>query len=565
MKNLTDTPRDFNIEEIFNDIYNNKDYTTSLKLNKNELNILFGLEELVTIKDSLNNICIVNQFLPTYSIISYDNFYKYYTMSKNTLDCVSYITNDYPTSSWFPANHSNFDGPDGTIVFRDDMPLTTLSDITSMKTTAIGDWNGNNGSYYDYYEENQLELLNIQSYTPKTDGYKIVNNNITLNTLNKLVNGTYWLNKYGSIYSDPLIHQIKQQPPYDFPKNVTKQEEEGVYFQYKQFNTKQIIKDHKLLEYEIEYIFNDTRQINTLQGYIFNLKTAMNLTFQMTESRYWYGVGRDYFKATTFLELNPNSINENNSLTYDYNNTYVDYRNFSTVYLYVTGFDPEINEQVPMGYRSLKGPDFVDLEKMVPLIPKKISKIKLKVQQKLQFTSTEIPDSTRIDMDINKDIKGIRYYNSGSSSDHGFQCNLGDVQFDRFCGVTKFVPGFNVSLVTNNNSQYHTTFDTRNFVKFKSMEGQLLSNASYTGREILKLRDYYPYIYNINLNDNILSFKINKYCYKNNDILSDEALDSVDVQFITYDYKNLTTIYDSTVISSTNITNFNNIAQIDVS
>jgi len=109
-----------------------------------------------------------------------------------------------------------------------------------------------------------------------------------------------------------------------------------------------------------------------------------------------------------------------------------------------------------------------------------------------------------------------------------------------------------------------TQYDTRNFNKFKPILTQIPFTTFISGRVILDKLNYYPYLYNMNVDSTTIEFDINNTCYKHSDILSYNSLESLDVQVFTYDYNNYEATDDATIVEQYHITNIGDRQSIEL-
>jgi len=131
------------------------------------------------------------------------------------------------------------------------------------------------------------------------------------------------------------------------------------------------------------------------------------------------------------------------------------------------------------------------------------------------------------------------------------------LQYKRCAACSKFLPGFNIDLLNNNKSVFHTQYDNKTFARFKDYEIVVPFTSFITERLFIKDNDYYPYLYDVNYNDNNLQFYVNSDSYKHSDILY-KGINNIDVLLVTYDYNNIIDYNDSTIIESYNYNNINN-------
>lgn len=575
MKNLTELPQSIKIKDIIND-YSASDYTTSLSLtHKSHIDLCISKKDIDSLSDTFINKCFVNRFIPHCTDTIYNNHYKYWSNINDSLVSYKYITNDYPVESWYPTPHTDSNiGPDGTISINDTNPVITLTQLNDL-TKAISRINGTYYTYRTYvniksvYEQN--DIVN------KQDVYNLINT-VTLYDHLNIFDPNYQYSKYGTSIAAKnevtlaTTMQVPNHLSYEYtmaPSILSLYSDENFYIYYREYDTKRIVVDNKLLKYELEYVFNTARQINTISGFLFNV-----INKGITQSAHASGTNDETQMAANECSINNNCLTLSTDITSTVNKNVYD-ENYSTVYLTVLGLDESLNEWVPMGYRSLRGPDVVELETMLPILPRKVKAIKLVVQEKLHHTPNDLPPDSTAVMGAFRDLKGLRFYSSQYINDiyYGitnsdmplFRANIGISQFNMLCGCSKFLPGFNVELTDSNINQYHTLYDTRNFVKFKAFETQAPSNLFINGMAILSSNDYYPYLYDVSYNGSLLSFKVNENHYKHSDVLSNSAIDSIDIQRFTYDYTDNVNINDSTVIDSTNITDISGIHYMDIS
>jgi hypothetical protein len=203
---------------------------------------------------------------------------------------------------------------------------------------------------------------------------------------------------------------------------------------------------------------------------------------------------------------------------------------------------------VPVGHRSLFSPDVIDLEKMLPIKPSYTSAIKLTITQKYSFDGVEVDNTSSLDDIVFKNVNGEllneKYAVNGITN---------TLQHKRCAACSKFLPGFNIDLLDDNKGSYHTQYDTRSFVRFKEYETMIPFTSFISERLFMKDNSYYPYLYNVNYDNNILRFYVNIDSYKHSDILY-KGISSTNVSLFTYDYNNIIDYNDSTIVESYNYT-----------
>lgn len=553
--------KNINIKNIVTDLKNNSDYTTTLEMvPTNELNLNFTINELEDALSTFNSVSMVSKLTPEQTEENYNNFYKYYNTYNNIISSIPIDNNEYPLTNWYPRDHNDQIGPDGTISINSEKcPAFNITDLARKQQKYKA-----NSSYYSVQTYN-IYTCQLEKTETTNDGYKIVNNKLTDNYHSKMISSDTQDSKYGFFYREDIrlsesiyYYTDDNNDKYEFsyypthasylspnPEQVLRYYEKNEeYIQYKLVNNLDIIQKHELQEYEIEYEFNEEKQINTLEGYIYNLSYDVLYHHHLVDYRYDDWNYYSYQFEPTITKPDPS--------------------NFSVVFLSVFGWDEEISDQLLMGYRSLSAPTIINLKKDIPLIPRKIKKIKLLVQQKIQFTEKEkLDDVVKVRENVYKQLKVMNLPLMGIRTiDNSFA--FSPQMFPSYTACSKFLPGFDVSLLEGNVNRYTTLYDTRSFIKFKNHNTYIPTSKFIESRLILSERNYYPYLYDINLDSTTLSFNINKNCYKHNDIISNNAVESVDINVITYDYssKNLN---DSTITETYHISDIDSRISIDTS
>ena len=151
-------------------------------------------------------------------------------------------------------------------------------------------------------------------------------------------------------------------------------------------------------------------------------------------------------------------------MDYFLNNYIQDSDHYDEVILTAYSYNNNLNEQEPIGSRNLLSPDVIDLEKLLPIKPSYTNRIKLVISQKYTFDNYPQNTDYYLDNIINKNS------NAGEvATKYESVLNTNTIQFKRCAACSKFLPGFDSSLMYNNKSSYHTSYDTKTFKRFKSV------------------------------------------------------------------------------------------------
>ena len=543
MKNLRELPEKIYFSNVLSDLYE-LDNTSVLNIdNKNYYNITIP----VSILEDNQNKSIVNRFVPFQNDDTYNAFYQYYNYVDNTIKAKSSIKNNYPIESQYPEDHESQVSFDGTITIDmksynvDDLNLSLYQKYNTVPKEQQDD------SLQDFI----ITLLNLKT-AEVSNGYKIVNST-TYDDHNILANTSYQNNKYG-LYSYPDLYNpislYNITPGYYKPytdvtllsKEISKQENEGLYVYYKLIDTKEIIQNNDIFEQEIRYDFNEKHWINVIKGYLYNFEQ-----YGYDEERI-KSDDRKYYGTQTALHCNTE---------YFRNDYSVDLNHYDEVILTFYYYNDIINEQEPIGYRSLLSPDVIDLEKFLPIKPVYAKSVKLVIQQKQPFKGIEDGNSTTIPDIVYKNVNG-----SVENKIGGADMNTNTLQFKRCAACSKFLPGFDIDLISNNKSVYHTNYDTISFVRFKDYETYIPSTTFITERLSIKNIHYYPYLENVIFNSGNLKFDINLNNYKHSDVLAG-GIESIDLKLLTYDYNNIKEYNDATIVETYTEFNIDEKIQVD--
>lgn len=543
MKNLRKIPSNVYFSNLLSDI-KNKDYTSSFEVNsKDYLNITFPILNLIQEIDNNNN-AVTNRHVPIQTNDTYNSFYQYYNYADNTIKSKSDIKNNYPISSWYPTAHEDQVGEDGTISI--DMKTYPTDNL---EITVYQEYNTVPKEQQDDSPQDYITTLRNITIPETADGFKIVNN-LSFDDHSKIANNDYQTNKYSGSYSYEGLYNgssvYELEPAYfdlnvsisNMRYNISRQENEGLYIYYKLIDTKEISKNNDIFEQEISYNFNSEKWINVIQGYLYNFKQYA----ENSQRIYPPGDDRRYYATFNYLHCDT---------SYFLNNYTEDDDHFDEIILTVYSFNETLNDQIPIGNRNLFSPDIIDLEKILPIKPTYTKSIKLVITQKYNFDGVESDNTATLNDTVYKNING-ELINAKYAVDR----ITNTLQYKRCAACSKFLPGFNVDLITDNKGVYHTQYDTRSFARFKDYEIEIPYTSFITGRIFIKDNSYYPYLYNMNYNNNILQFYVNTDSYRHSDILY-KGIDNVDVSLITYDYNNIIDYNDSTVVESYNYNNIN--------
>jgi len=168
MQNLINTPNSLYFKDVYDDIINTTDYSSSMEIiGGNSIDLVFTLQDLIDAQsDFTNNICLVNRFIPEQNETTYNNYYKFYNKESNVLKSEPFLKNNYPSVDWWPRTHLDDEiGPDGTISFNRNYEVMPLSDLY-LKKVAIANYS----TIYPYYNyQDYLRTYNFQTVTTNVD------------------------------------------------------------------------------------------------------------------------------------------------------------------------------------------------------------------------------------------------------------------------------------------------------------------------------------------------------------------------------------------------------------
>jgi hypothetical protein len=178
---------------------------------------------------------------------------------------------------------------------------------------------------------------------------------------------------------------------------------------------------------------------------------------------------------------------------------------------------------------------FINLFESLPLLPKKINRLKLEVMSSYNKYGDIVHD-------------GISHKKNAICPYIGA------------CG--QFVPMFDVSLKDSDDLIYHTYYNSKNFIKNKPIEAKLSNNDYLIKDNLIPDINSDIYIYNLNIETNKIEFLINENLANKNYITNKNTFDFAKIYLLKF-HNDSTSTTDPIIIKTYDVTSSNVSLNID--